>query len=178
MPLAIPAIIKGLPLAAKALPWKLIGFCALGMLVAGLFLALKLERTQNDKLKAQIEKCSEARRADRATYQRAQAEASLLNKAQVQRIEKKQQEITNEVSSDLNARLERLRRELSKPRPSAAGGSPGSAGAGPDGESRPGSDEEAGLCLAPDELLSAAESEERHDRLIDWIEKQLKVVRQ
>lgn len=164
-------------LKLKALPWGMIGIAALGMFVAGLMLALKLERTQNGKLKAQIEKCSEARRADRATYERAQAEAALKNKAQVQRIEKKQQEITDEVSSDLTARLERLRRELRDKRPSAAGGSPGRAGAGSVPAAPGGVDEAAGLCLAPGELLSAAESEERHDRLIDWIEKQLAVPR-
>lgn len=42
-------------LAARALPWKLIGFAALALMVGSLMLALKIERTQNGKLKAQIE---------------------------------------------------------------------------------------------------------------------------
>jgi hypothetical protein len=101
-------------------------------------------------------------------------EAKRLNEQQIQRIEREQQEISDEVSRNLTARLERLRSEL---RSKAAPRNPGSPKAGADGQAPGGTDEAAGLCLAPDELLRAAENEERHDQLISWIEEQLKVTR-
>ena len=104
----------------------------------------------------------------------AAKEAKRLNDEQVARIEREQQEITNEVQSDLNARLERLRSEL---RSKAAQGSAGRPQASPDGKATPGVVGEAGVCLAPEELLRAAENEERHDQLITWVEKQLGVER-
>jgi hypothetical protein len=118
----------------------------------------------------------DGRRADRATYERAQAEAALKNKAQVQRIQTEQERINEEVSRDLHSRLERLRHELRQKAP-AAGGSSQGPGAGADGKAAGGADGAAGLCLAPSELLRAAENEERHDQLIQWIERQLKVER-
>jgi hypothetical protein len=140
-----------------ALPWRLIGIAAIGFLILALGVALKMERTQNAKLKAQIAACVEARKADRATYERAQVEAALANKRQVEKIEQQQQDITNEVSSDLHARLERLRREL-RAQGSAPDGAPGSPGAGPIPEAPGGADGQA-VCLAPDKFLRAAENE-------------------
>ena len=153
-------------LAFRAFPWKTIGFAALGLALALMFAALKAERSHSAKLQAQIEKCAEARKADRSAYESAQSKAKADNLIQVRKIEEQQRGINDEVTRDLNARLERLRSEL---RQSAPKGAPGSAGPsqGGGGAGAPG---EAGVCLAPEEFLRAAESEERHDQLITLIE--------
>lgn len=168
-----------IPFAAlKAMPWKLIGFAALGLFVVGLMLALNIERVQNGKLKAQIEQCTEARAADRRSYEGAQKLAAAQNQADVARIEKDQDHVTQEVERNLNARLAELRRQLVHSGQAAAIGGPrGQSPTGADGKSGAGIAEAAGLCLATSELLSAAESEERHDRLIDWVEQQLRIQR-
>jgi hypothetical protein len=162
--------------ALKALNWRMLGLCAAAFAILALFAHDRIQVAKVGKLKAQVEQCASDRRADRRAYEDAQAAAALKNKAEVARIEKEQGNVTNEVSRNLNLRLERLRRELQQKAPAAGGSSRGPA-AGADGKPRAGADEEAGLCLAPDELLRAAESEERHDRLIDWIEQQLKIQR-
>jgi len=104
----------------------------------------------------------------------AAEQAERLNKAEVARIKQEQDHVTREVESNLTARLERLRREL---RSEADKRNSEGTGAGPDGESRPGTPEATGVCLTPEELLRGAENEERHDQLIRWIERQLEVER-
>jgi uncharacterized protein with von Willebrand factor type A (vWA) domain len=101
-------------------------------------------------------------------------EAERLNDQQVDRIVTDQEKVNEARLADLTARLERLRSEL---RSKAPQGSAGSPKAGADGEAPANPDGEAGLCLAPDELLRAAENEERHDQLITWINEQLQVAR-
>lgn len=113
--------------------------------------------------------------ADRTAYIKAQAEARALNQTQVATIERKHQEINNERVTDLNSRLELIRRELRRQSASTAPhdlGSPstGSAVASPCRAIDP-----AWLCLAPADRLRAAENEERHDQLIDWNLKQSKI---
>jgi hypothetical protein len=135
------------------------------------------ERRHSSKLQAQLTKEHAGRLADRSAYESAQREAQAKNKAEVSRIEAEQEKITNEVSDNLNARLERLRRELrSAPNPAAPGSSQGT-GASPDGNATGGTDEAPRVCLTPDQLLRGAENEERHDQLITWVEKQLGVKR-
>jgi hypothetical protein len=135
---------------------------------------LKIWPLSIDGLKKDLADERDGRKADRDTYAKAQAEARALNEKQVARIEKEQEAISNEISRNLTARLERLRSEL---RSKAAPRNPGSPQAGPDGEAPGGADGEAGLCLTSEELLRAAENEERHDQLISWIEQQLKIER-
>jgi hypothetical protein len=101
-------------------------------------------------------------------------EAKRLNEQQIQRIERDQEKVNETRLADLTARLERLRSEL---RSKAAQGSSGGPKASPDGKAPANPDGEAGLCLAPSELLRAAENEERHDQLIRWVEEQLRVQR-
>jgi hypothetical protein len=117
-----------------------------------------------------------ARVSDRNAYTAAQNEARRLNEAEVARIESEQRRITDEVQSDLNSRLERLRREL-RANPAAPGGSAGGPDPGPDGSAPEGSPDSARLCLAPEVVLRGAENEERHEQLIRWVEKQLGVKR-
>lgn len=156
---------------ARGLPWKLIGFAALALMVAALVVALKMERQHSGKLKVQVEKVVEAREADRRAYAAAQREAAERNRAQVARIEQQQEKVSREIQSNLGTRLERLRGELRKQAAAARGSSrPGGLPAG--GDTAGGADEAPGLCLAPADVLRAAENEERHDRLIDWVEQQ------
>jgi hypothetical protein len=129
-----------------------------------------------DGLADKLEDCRAARATDRRTYEDAQRQAKEANRAEVQRIKSEQEKISHEVQSDLNARLERLRREL-RAKGSTAGGASRGPGASPNGKPTERTDGEAGLCLAPEELLRGAENEERHDQLISWVERQLGVKR-
>jgi hypothetical protein len=160
----------------KALPWKLIGWAALGLIVASLFVALKIERAQNGKLKTQVTACAAARQADRSAYESAQRVAAANNKAKVAQIEKRQEAVNNEITSDLNARLERLRSEL-RAKSSAPQGAPDQPGSPSNGGSAKGADGQAGVCYSSGDVLRAAENEERHDQLINWVEKQLQIPR-
>jgi hypothetical protein len=147
--------------------WRALG---IGLLV----LLLGIQTLRLGAAKDSLDACRQARKLDRATYEQAQRDAKAKNEQQIQRIEKEQEEISDEIERDLTARLERLRSEL---RSKAAPRDPGSPQTGPNGQAPSGAVGEAGLCLAPEELLRAAENEERHDQLISWIEEQLKVQR-
>lgn len=151
--------------------WQL---ACLGLaLFAGLqTIRVSAERRHSAKVEAQIVKCEAARHADREAYAKAQADAQAKNRADVERTKQQQKEISDATVANLNARLERLRRELSA---SAAQGAPGHPGLSENGNPAPRADGQAGVCLTPEELLRAAENEERHDRLIDWVERQSKV---
>lgn len=107
---------------------------------------------------------------DRASYQRAQAEADAKNKADVRSKEEQYKRNNDEAVSSLNDRIARLRRELS----ARSGAAPGSAGGSslPQADHSPGAAGQAGVCLAPEELLRGAENEERYDQLITLILKQ------
>lgn len=133
---------------------------------------------QSDKIhywKQAARNCELQRQADRAGYEQAQAEAAKANAEHVAQVEKQQQQVTDEISRDLETRLARLRAELL--RQSSVKGSSGGAGASVVPGAAEGATGQAGLCLAPEELLHAAESEERHDQLINWVEQQMKVRR-
>jgi hypothetical protein len=154
-------------LALKALPWRLIGWCALGLAFVGMLTALRLTQAQNGKLKAQLHECTIGRQSDRISYEQAQKTAEALNRAQVERVKSQQQRITDDVEANLSARLERLRRELrSNTAPQSAPVSPNPSLTGPASE---GPAPTARLCLSTEELLRAAENEERHDQLINWV---------
>jgi hypothetical protein len=161
-------------LGALSLIQKILGIAALSIILA-LSVALWAADRRADKWQGQALKCAEGRKADRAAYEQAQREAAAKNEAEVARIESEQEKITDDVSRDLNARLERLRSELRRNAPSK--GSAGSPQAGAAGSAEPGANETARVCLAPEELLRAAENEERHDQLISWVERQLGVTR-
>jgi hypothetical protein len=130
-----------------------------------------------DGVRDKLEDCetnlNEAR-AERDSLIAAAKEAERLNKEQVSRIVNEQDRISKDVEADLTARLERLRREL---RAKANNGNPQGTGASPDGKAPGTVVGEAGLCSSPEQLLRAAENEERHDQLITWVEQQLKVER-
>jgi small-conductance mechanosensitive channel len=161
-------------LALKALPWKLIGLAALGMFIGGLFLALKMEQSQNAKLKAQLHECTSLRAQDRTNYIAAQKAAEAENKAQVQSIESQYQRNNDEAVANLNARLERLRRELSQGGTAAPQSHPVKPGLPQAGDPTP-APGATGVCYPPEVILRAAENEERFDELITLIQKQMNV---
>jgi hypothetical protein len=150
-------------------------YIAGGLLFACLLLGLRLglEIRHAHKLETQLAKVTAARAADRAAYLQAQKDAAAKNQADIQRTEQRQKEISDARVSDLNARLERIAREL-RDNP-AAKGSAGSAKLPETGATPCRAFDPAWLCLSPDDRLRAAQNEERHDQLITWEEQQMKV---
>jgi hypothetical protein len=134
-------------------------------------IALKLERIHSHKLAQRNAELTELRAQDKANYENAQRSAKALNDAQIQRVKAQQEQITHEVTSNLNARLESIRGELQREAEAArrAAGRP-PAGVSSDAPCR--AVDPAWMCLSPQEHVRAAENEERHDQLIDWNLKQ------
>jgi hypothetical protein len=169
--LVVPAIVKQIASSVwgwltHASFWQLV---SLGL--AGLSLILLFQRNdaRHDAMawKKQYSAEHNGRVADRNAYQRAQAEAHAKNLADIQRTEQRQKEISDARVADLNSRLERITREL-RDNPSAKG----SAGRTPIPETGPApcrAFDPTWLCLSPDDRLLAAQNEERHDQLIDWV---------
>lgn len=131
------------------------------------YLGKRAEQRHAHKVEAQLSKAVAARQADREAYAKAQADARAKNLADIQRTEQRQKEISDARVADLNARLERITREL-RDNPTAKG----SAGRTPIPETGPApcrAYDPAWLCLSPADRLLAAQNEERHDQLIDWV---------
>jgi hypothetical protein len=152
--------------------WQLVSLA-----LAGLALLLLFQRNdaRHDAAKWQKQYTAEhtARLTDRATYQKAQADAKARNQADIQKTEQRQKEISDARVSDLNARLERIAREL-RDNP-AAKGSAGRAPLPKTGDTPCRAYDPAWLCLSPADRLRAAQNEERHDQLITWNQQQVKV---
>ena len=165
---------RGLALLGKLNIWQI--------LCIGLFMAAALFYVQRnnarddlDTARINLRECRQGRIDDRKAYEDAQRKAHEANLADVARKEAESQRISNERQADLNARLERLRSELRKP--GSAKGSAGRPGISETRPATPGTDGPPALCLSSEELLRAAEDEERHDQLITWVEQQLGVKR-
>lgn len=154
--------------------WKLIGLGLLLLLCGVLYVQKEAAENREERAKINLNECRKGREDDRKAYEDAQRKAAELNQAEVKRITDEQDRISSNVEADLTARLERLRSEL---RAKAAQGSAGGAKASADGKAPGATADPSRLCLAADELLRAAENEERHDQLITWVEEQLKVAR-
>ena len=151
-----------------------IGCIVLGIACLVLFVANGAEKRHSVKLQTQLTKCSQGRDADRLAYRKAQADAAAKNKAHVADVEAKQKRITDETVASLNDRLSRLTGELRAHGP-AAQSHPNGAGSPALPKPASGTSETPGLCLSSEQLLRAAQDEERHDQLIDWVEQQMKV---
>jgi small-conductance mechanosensitive channel len=152
--------------------WQL-GCIALALFAGVQTLRLAAETRHSHKVEAQLAKSDAARHADRLAYAKAQEAAQAKNRADIQRTEQRQKEISDARVADLNSRLERIAREL-RDNPSAKG----SAGRTPIPETGPApcrAIDPAWLCLSPADRLLAAQNEERHDQLIDWVIQQSKV---
>ena len=148
-----------------------------GVIILGLIVwALRLEDLRG-RWQHQYEAEHVARLADRETYQRAQAEAEAKNKAQVQRIQQQQQEITENADNRYNADLARLRAELGRllAQDGTAKGSPDKPGASglPNAAGQPG--QTGTVCIPTRDYVSGAETELQLDALIQWVLGQSKV---
>ena len=163
----------------KRLNLSQIALIAMAALCLFLKLSLASEQRHSAKVEAQLVKAVEGRAADRTAYETAQREAAALNKAKVDKIEARSQEITADVANDYASDLARLRAELGRvrgkdaPAQSAANG----AGSGQTGEPAQGADGADELPLPPQDLLRAAEIELQLMHLQDWITRQLAVKR-
>lgn len=144
-----------------------IGCIALALAALFLFAQGRDARHDRDAWKRQSEKCAAARKTDRETYTRAQSEAAKANKDQVATIKAKQESVTHEVESNLNARLEQLRRELRGGTPPVKG-SPNGPSTGPDGKAPDGANGEAQVCIPASQFLLAAEYEEKLEQWVNW----------
>jgi hypothetical protein len=131
-------------------------------------------RHDRDAWRKQFNSEHSGRLADRTAYTNAQAAAAAQNKAHVADVEAQQQRISDERLKDANDRLARLAGELRARGPAAQGHSSGAGSPALPG-SASGVDAAPGLCLSSEQLLRAAQDEERHAQLIQWIEQQLKV---
>jgi hypothetical protein len=146
----------------------------LGIACAILIVANRAEKRHSAKLQTALVKCTEGRAADRKAYTQAQLDAAAKNKAHVADVEAQQKRISDERLKDANDRLNRLAGELRARGPAAKSHSNG-AGSSPVSSPAGGTDGSSGLCLSSDQLLRAAQDEERHDQLITWVEQQLGV---
>jgi hypothetical protein len=88
---------------------KLIGYCALGMLAAGLMLALTLERRHSRHLQASVTQLTALRAQDAANFKAAAVQAQAQNHAKVVQVEAKATEISEKVTHDYQANLAALR---------------------------------------------------------------------
>jgi hypothetical protein len=129
------------------------------------------EKRHSAKVETQLSKCAATRHADQEAYRKAQADAQAKNRQHVAEIERQYQRNNDEAVATLNARLERLRRELSNAAPQSHpnGASP------PKADDPEGASGETRVCIAAKDFLRAAENEERFDELITLILKQTEI---
>jgi hypothetical protein len=127
-------------------------------------------------LKTELQAEKNARRADRDTYARAQAEARAKNEAEVKRITDEQERKSAEAKSNYERDLARVRAGGVRKDLAAPSRNPGGSKAGtvPQAACR---DDEQNLCVSRARVLQAAEIELGRNALIDWINEQLKVAR-
>lgn len=153
--------------------WQLMFGAAL-ILVGWEYLGKRSEQRHAHKVESQLSKCTAGRKADLDTYRKGQTDAAAKNLAHVADIEAQQKRISDARLKDANDRLARLSGELRAHGPAAQGYS---NGAGPSAPAHPadGTHGSSGLCLSPEQLLRAAQDEERHDQLITWLEQQLTI---
>lgn len=162
-------------LIGAALSWlsrrSIAELACIALAILAIVQTMRLADARHDEAawKRNAEAQAKGRREDRAAYENAQRLASEKNKAHVQRIEAEQERINREAQSTLADRLERIRSEL---RQQAARGSAGGSGLPQSSEAPCRAADPAWMCLSPEERLRAAENEERHESLIDWIVRQ------
>ena len=151
---------------------KLIGYCALGMLVAGLMLALTLERRHSRKLRAYADNLIALRAQDAANFKAAAVQAKALNDATIAKVETRQATITNEVTHDYQANLAALR-AASRVR-AASQADPGRADGGRASPACPRASGVAGQAVPGDQpdLAYIGEVELQLNALIDWAKRQ------
>ncbi len=147
---------------------RLIGLCIVGFAFAALALAWQIEKRSHAKAKARIVELVELRKSDRASYEAAQREAATNNKADVAKIEARQERITNEATSSYRRELADLRLRAQT---RANRGSPNQPGL-PGVPKAPGGTDGDGVPDAPCDDLCASEIELRLKHLQDWVSEQ------
>lgn len=113
-------------------------------------------------------------RAERDSLISAAKEAERLNKEQVKRIVSEQDRISDNVEADLNARIERLRREL---RAKADNGNSQGSNPSPDGNPSEVPADPSRVCISSEQFLLGAEYEEKLDQWVKWWNEVSKVQR-
>jgi FtsZ-interacting cell division protein ZipA len=124
----------------------------------------KMEQRRAGKLADRVVELTELRKSDRASYEAAQREAELRNKATVQKIEERNEQISDRVRSDYQRDLQRLRDQSKANR-----GSPGGPGVSGVPKASGGVDGADQVRLPPEQLLRAQEIELQLKHLIDWV---------
>lgn len=154
--------------------WKLIGLGILALLLA--VQTVRLGNRTNQLERAQIN--LKEVRAERDNLIAAAKEAKRINDEQVARIEKEQQDITDDIEAKYEADLARLRAELGKRmRSEAPKGVAGRPEASPDGQAPGEPHAPSRVCISSEQYVRGAETELQLDTLITWVEEQLKVQR-
>jgi FtsZ-interacting cell division protein ZipA len=128
----------------------------------------KMEQRRGDKLERRVVELVELRKADRKAYEAAQAEAERRNKETVQKIEERNEAITNRVRSDYQRDLERLRQQSKANR-----GKAGGPGVSSVPKATGGADAD-GVQDAPCDNLCAQEIELRLMHLQNWVSGQFR----
>lgn len=148
--------------------WK---YLSGGLLFLTLILgiALHMERVHGRKLERRNTELVELRKADRASYEAAQAQAQANNQAQVHKIEAQHEAVTDRIRTDYRRDLDRLRAQSGVPQGSAGGAK------APGVPQAPGGAHADGVPPAPCDHLCASEIELRLLYLQNWIADQLKV---
>jgi hypothetical protein len=144
-----------------------IGCIILCIICGVLLIAHKADQRHIAKVEKQLHACTKGREADRAAYRQAQQEASVQNQKQVATVTAEHDRINHAQVSTLNQRLQLIADELRRER--AAQGAAGGPATGPDVAAPCRAADPAWMCLSPEERLSAAQNEERHDELIDLV---------
>lgn len=165
---AVPAVVQ-------TIPWKLIGWCALGFTLVAMLFALRLEQSQNAKLKSQLHECTTLRVSDRQSYEKAQQDAAALNKVQVQKIEQQYQRNSDDERQAYLDDLAKLRAGSVRTHPKASPGSTDPASPPAPVGTAQGADGAGEVRLSPEEFLRAQEIELQLMHLEAWVNKQVSV---
>lgn len=126
-------------------------------------IALLASHRHAAKVEAQLTACTAARKADQASYAKAQADAAAANKAHVDTENKLREQINEKSHSDFVSQRDSLRAQSG-----AAQGAASAAGISQVPHAAPGTPPEA-MSLPPAELLRAQETELQLNALIDWV---------
>jgi hypothetical protein len=132
---------------------------------------------QSDRYEKLYNQEHSGRIADRKSYVDAQASAAELNKKQIAHVKQQQQEITDEGFKSTLALASSLLLASCADKVPPLKVLPVAPQQATPAQAPCRAIDPAWLCLSPEDRLSAAESEERHDELIDWVIAQSKSIR-
>jgi hypothetical protein len=137
------------------------------------FISIRADHREIAKLKSQISKCAQARKADQDAYRKAQSDAAVKNKAQVEHVKAEQEKINEDVATKYERDLARLRAGNVRNGPAPSG--PTSHPGPPDAGKAPSGIGGQVVSLPGPELLRAQEIELQLNALIDWVNGQSQI---